>query len=151
MSISEYTKDFSAARNFLAKLARCGYFKLFKFHHFKHYPIQFLHSNSLQQKKTFISASICLSIESCCSSSCVQFHYKSETKNSRLKTFRIKIYRGLYFWFFWWQHRRITFLLRFKRDMVFNIKFQLLFNNIFEVKRKSGKSISWTNSCCDLQ
>ena len=34
-NLSEYTKDNSAARYFLVKLARCVYFVLFKFHQFK--------------------------------------------------------------------------------------------------------------------
>ena len=33
-NLSEYTEDDGAARYFLAKLARCGYFVLFKFHQF---------------------------------------------------------------------------------------------------------------------
>ena len=34
-NLTEYLKDDSAARYILAKLARCGYFVLFKLHQFK--------------------------------------------------------------------------------------------------------------------
>ena len=51
-NLSEYTEDEFAARYFLAKLKRCGYFIFFKFNKFRLYPFQFLHLNFLYQKSS---------------------------------------------------------------------------------------------------
>ena len=122
INISKYTEDLSAVRHFLAKLARCGYIALFKFHHFKILSYSVSAFKFSIAKYPYISTLTSSSIDSCCSSSCVAVFNSILNLKQKIVSWKllpIKIYRG--FWFVWRKHRRTTFLISLERERLFNI------------------------------
>ena len=97
-NLSDYTEGSSAAWYFLEKLARCGYFVLLKFHQFKTLSSSVSKFKFSVAKEPFISVLISWSIESCCLIFCIAVFDFIERIVS-WKLLRIKIYRGLWFWF----------------------------------------------------
>ena len=100
-----------------ARMARCGYFDLFKFNQFKTLS-SFVSAFKLSLAK--ISASISISIESCCSSFCVAVIESILNKEYYVKNlFGSKFTKNCSF-IFSGGNKRITTLISLETDTLFN-------------------------------